>query len=172
MDILGIGGLELVMILIIMIVVAGPKRMIQWSYLLGRELAKVRKMWGETAKMLQKEFDAAGIDIQVPEQVPTRGTLKTEAMKMLTPITKPMQDAMNEVQGDLDEVRKTAAMIPGARTPTTVKPGASKFSPAPKPSAADEPPSPPVTETPVPAVNGSSTAPADSFGAWGGQTRE
>jgi len=155
MDFLGIGGLELVVILVIMVIVAGPKRMIQWSYILGRELAKVRKMWGETAKMLQKEFDTAGIDIKVPDQVPTRANLRTEAMKMLAPITKPMQDAMDEVKGDINEVKKTAAMIPGVNTVGT-KPGASKYSPAPKPQPAETVPAP---------VNGNGTAP--SMGAWG-----
>lgn len=52
MDILGIGGWELVAIIIIMLVVAGPKRMIQWSYTAGKYVAIMRKMWAETAKQI------------------------------------------------------------------------------------------------------------------------
>ena len=36
MDILGIGGGELVLIVLVMLVVAGPKRMIQWAYIAGK----------------------------------------------------------------------------------------------------------------------------------------
>ncbi|MBK8029590.1 MAG: hypothetical protein IPK17_08760 [Chloroflexi bacterium] len=70
MDILGVGGWELLAILLIMVVVAGPKRMIAWSYQLGRYVGVIRKMWVETAKQLQKEFDAAGVDVKVPQELP------------------------------------------------------------------------------------------------------
>ena len=178
MDIFGIGGLELVVILIIMVIVAGPKRMIQWSYILGRELGKVRKMWGETAKMLQKEFDAAGVDIKVPEQPPTRGTLRNEAARMLAPFTKPMQDAMNEVNKDLGEIKQTAAMIPGAKVSETPKPAVPKMNPTlKKPAAASVPANGNGNgaygtwgmSTPDSGASDDTSASGD-FGAWGGKT--
>ncbi|MBK8032066.1 MAG: hypothetical protein IPK17_21835 [Chloroflexi bacterium] len=77
MDILGVGGWELLAILLIMVVVAGPKRMIAWSYQLGRYVGVIRKMWVETAKQLQKEFDAAGW-MKVPQELPTRQSIAKE----------------------------------------------------------------------------------------------
>ena len=78
MEIFGIGGAELVAILIIMLVVAGPKRMIQWAYILGQYTAKVRAMWAETMTYVQKEFDEAGLNVQLPKDVPTRGSFTRE----------------------------------------------------------------------------------------------
>ena len=63
MEILGIGGAEFIAIFIIMLVVAGPKRMIQWAYVMGKYTAKIRAMWAESMTYLQKEFDAAGLDV-------------------------------------------------------------------------------------------------------------
>ena len=91
MDILGVGGWEFVAIFLIMLVVAGPKRMIQWSYTLGKYVAQLRQMWAETAEMLQKEFDEAGVDVKVPKDIPTRATINQEIGRALTPITKPFQ---------------------------------------------------------------------------------
>jgi Sec-independent protein translocase protein TatA len=111
MDILGIGGWEFVAILIIMLIVAGPKRMIQWSYTLGKYVATLRKMWSETAAMLQKEFDDAGVDIKVPTQPPTRGSIKRDVAKALAPMTKPIQDTIDEVKQEVEPI-KEAVSIP------------------------------------------------------------
>lgn len=109
MDIFGVGGWELVTILLIMLIVAGPKRMIQWSYTLGTYLAKLRRVWAETARALQKELDDAGVDIKVPEQVPTRQTLKRDFERAISPaiapITKPVQEAVNELQTEVNTMK-------------------------------------------------------------------
>ena len=63
MEIFGIGGAELVAILIIMLVVAGPKRMVQWAYVLGQYVSKARAMWDGVMAGVQKEIDDAGLDI-------------------------------------------------------------------------------------------------------------
>ena len=111
MDILGIGGWEFIAILIIMLIVAGPKRMIQWSYTLGKYVATLRKMWSETAAMLQKEFDDAGVDVKVPTQPPTRGSIKRDVAKALTGVTKPIQDTIDEVKQEVEPI-KEAVSIP------------------------------------------------------------
>ncbi len=59
--IFGVGPGELVVILIIMLVVAGPKRMIAWAYMLGKYTAQLRAMFQETMNAFQKEIDAAGV---------------------------------------------------------------------------------------------------------------
>ncbi|MCB9450174.1 MAG: hypothetical protein H6672_01975 [Anaerolineaceae bacterium] len=104
MNILGVGGAEFLAIFLIMIVVAGPKRMIHWSYILGTYVSKMRRMWEEAAAMLQKEFDEAGMDIQVPRDIPTRQSLNREAQKLTNPITRPLDEVLEET--------KAAAAIP------------------------------------------------------------
>jgi Sec-independent protein secretion pathway components len=81
MNILGIGGPELILILLIMLIVAGPKRMIAWAYTLGKYIARFRRMWEETVDVLQKEFDEAGVDIKVPRELPTRANLTDRLAK-------------------------------------------------------------------------------------------
>ena len=62
MNILGIGVAELAIIFIILMVVAGPKRMITWAYIAGRELARLRAMWSETMEVIQEELKEAGLE--------------------------------------------------------------------------------------------------------------
>ncbi|GAB4437746.1 MAG: hypothetical protein Kow00120_05150 [Anaerolineae bacterium] len=62
MNILGIGAAELVIIFLILLVVAGPKRMVAWAYIAGRELSKLRAMWSETMEMIQSELEEAGVE--------------------------------------------------------------------------------------------------------------
>lgn len=115
MNILGIGTTELVLILIIMLVVAGPKRMMQWAYVAGLYLAKLRNMWAETSRYLQQEFDAAGVDIKVPEEIPTRQSLNRSITKALDPISRPIQESLNEVDADAKRVRSAASTTPKPR---------------------------------------------------------
>lgn len=102
MNVFGIGGMELVAVLIIMLVVAGPKRMVRWSYVLGQYVAKFRVMWSETVDLIQKEFDDAGVDIQVPREIPTRQnlskTINKQVNKAMQPVTKPVKEALDEVE--------------------------------------------------------------------------
>jgi len=62
MEIFGIGGAELVAILIIMLVVAGPKRMIQWAYVLGQYVAKFRAMWDDLVVLMEEGVQTGRID--------------------------------------------------------------------------------------------------------------
>lgn len=114
MEILGIGGAELVAILIIMLVVAGPKRMIHWAYILGKYTAKARAMWAESMSYLQKEFDAAGLEVELPKEPPTRGSFKRQFTqqvdKAFAPVTKPMKDALDETTSEIDQLKKEATV--------------------------------------------------------------
>jgi Sec-independent protein translocase protein TatA len=156
MDILGIGGWEFVAILIIMLVVAGPKRMIQWSYTLGRYVSMLRKMWAETAVMLQKEFDEAGVDVKVPTTPPTRGSLRREVNKAFSGLTKPLQDVADEVKTDLEPIREATAYPRTLNKPVTrIMPEA----PPPPPEASNGN----APEAAPPAASDS------SFGTWSGE---
>jgi len=110
MEILGVGGAEFVAILIIMLVVAGPKRMIQWAYILGKYTAKVRAMWTESMAYLQKEFDAAGLDVELPKEPPTRRSLNRQFTqqinKALSPVTKPIKEVLDETTAEISQIKK------------------------------------------------------------------
>lgn len=156
MDILGIGGWELVAILLIMLVVAGPKRMITWSYTLGKYVAMMRRMWAETAKQLQKEFDDAGVDVQVPKDLPTRANITNEINRAMRPVTKPIQEALDETKNEIEGVKK-AVDIRAAQNPK-----------APESTAASAPPE--EAPTPVTPVDTTPTTSnrngAQDFGTW------
>ncbi len=148
MDILGVGGWELVAILLIMLVVAGPKRMIQWSYTLGKYVAQLRKMWAETAQMLQKEFDEAGVDVQVPKNIPTRGDINREISRALTPVTKPFQESLAATQKELDSAKKAVTISTEPLTKTPTPPAAPAETTPPTPTTPVETTAPPAPETP------------------------
>lgn len=106
MDILGIGGWELVAIFIIMLVVAGPQRMIRWSYTMGQYIGKLRNMWREMATQLQKEIDAAGIDVKVPTQPPRPGSIQRQVRQSINKAVTPIKDPLNAVKAEIDSTNK------------------------------------------------------------------
>jgi Sec-independent protein translocase protein TatA len=105
MELFGIGTTELIAILIIMLVVAGPKRMLQWAYILGQYTAKLRAMWAQTMAVMQKEFDQAGVDVTLPKNIPTRNSLVSQMNNALSGMTKPVQDVLDEVKTDVHEAQ-------------------------------------------------------------------
>jgi Sec-independent protein secretion pathway components len=153
MNILGIGGPELILILLIMLIVAGPKRMIAWAYTLGKYIARFRRMWEETVDVLQKEFDEAGVDIKVPRELPTRANLNRQAGKALSSLTQPVQDVLDEVRGELAETKEAASATARKAAETTSGNGS---------AAASRTVSPP----PPTAPSGGPRPRTDSFGTW------
>ncbi|MEZ4667785.1 MAG: hypothetical protein R3E39_07700 [Anaerolineae bacterium] len=117
MEIFGVGGAEFVAIFIIMLVVAGPKRMIQWAYILGRYTAKARAMWSETMNYVQKEFDEAGLDVQLPKEIPTRGNLNREinkqVQKAVAPVTNPLKTTLDETAAEVKQIESAATVTSG-----------------------------------------------------------
>jgi len=112
MEIFGVGGAELVAILIIMLIVAGPKRMIQWAYILGQYVAKIRSMWADVMAGVQKELDAAGMDVQLPKTMPTRAELNNHVNQFVNPaanvwagITAPVQAVMDDVSTEIQQTQ-------------------------------------------------------------------
>jgi sec-independent protein translocase protein TatB len=107
MNIFGVGEVELVLIVLIALIVAGPKRMIQWMYVLGRWTARLRKMWSEASDMIQKEVNDAGLDIEVPKDLPTRANLRQMTAKALKPFSDPVKEAVDEVKTVGKEIDNT-----------------------------------------------------------------
>ncbi len=109
MNILGVGGSELIIIFVIMLLIAGPRRMIKWAYILGQYVAKFRRMWAETVDVLQHEFDEAGVDIQVPRELPTRGSLNKTAAQALGGVTAPVKETLDQVNEEVKTIKTTTA---------------------------------------------------------------
>ncbi len=161
MEFLGIGGWEIVAILLIMLIFAGPKRMLQWSYTLGKWVAVARNMWAQTAQQLEHELHESGVDIEVPREIPTKQSLNASISKYVSGAANPIIEPVKDVQRELDSTRK--AITPGdpaafrAKQNGSTKPGAESAPPmigaASNPAAA--PPTPP-DENP----------PQSGFGSW------
>ncbi len=113
MNILGIGGMELALILLITLFVAGPKRLLSWSHQLGRFLARAQRLWADSASLLQRELDEAGMDIRVPRQIPTRRGLTQQlrgAMRQaVRPLGEPIEEIQDELRADLRALSQDAA---------------------------------------------------------------
>ncbi len=113
MNIFGVGGWELILIILIALIVAGPKRMAHWAYIVGGYVGQLRGAWRGMMETVQKEFDDAGVDIKVPKDIPNRSDITRFAGQIAEPLTKPMREAMDEVNQDVNEVKEVASM----RTP-------------------------------------------------------
>ena len=114
MEIFGVGGAELIAILIIMLIVAGPKRMIQWAYVLGQYAAKARAVWAETMTYVQKELNEAGMDVELPKNIPTRSSLNSEiskqVQKAVAPISKPLQETLDAAKAEVQQIKADATI--------------------------------------------------------------
>ena len=114
MEIFGVGGAELAAILIIMLIVAGPKRMIQWAYVLGQYMAKARAMWAETMTYVQKELNDAGMDVELPKNIPTRSSFNSEiskqVQKAVAPISKPLQETIDATKSEVQQLKQDATI--------------------------------------------------------------
>ena len=139
MNIFGVGGAELVVIFVIMLVVAGPKRMIRWAYVIGQYVGKLRKMWSEVVDMMQDEADAAGLDIKIPKELPT----KQGITKLVVDAVKPYSDEINKPVKDVKDTLRNTATEANASLKE-------------KPEAAD-----------LGAWNAPSSEESNAFGSWG-----
>lgn len=120
---LGTGIGQIIFILIIMLIVAGPKRMMQWAYILGQYLAKFRAIYADTITVINKELQSTGLELP-----------KDPAL-----LKPKMFDVVSEAGKVLSGVATQAA---ATTTPTTAPT-------APTPTAAPEPTSTPAPITPA-----------------------
>lgn len=117
MNFFGIGGTELVLIVLIMLIVAGPKRMIQWAYVLGLWVGKARTMWQQAVEVLQKEMDEAGVNVQLPKEPPTRQNITRMVNDAVKPYTQKLEATYRQTQ-------QAAKPAPPRPTPPAAKPTA------------------------------------------------
>ena len=106
MNIIGVGTSELLLVLVIMMVVAGPKRMIIWANLLGQYWVKLRRIWSEMVKEIQKELDDAGVDVKLPKTPPTRTQMDKWAQAAMKSVSEPLQEDGNILRRELDYIEE------------------------------------------------------------------
>ena len=162
MNILGVGGTEAILIVIIMLIVAGPKRMARWAYVAGTYVAKFRAMWSETVDVLQKEFDDAGVDVKIPKDLPTRGSLNKQVAKYADELTRPVKETMEKATAEVGDLKKATAV-----TAATANKAANGAKAATTATATKSTPTTPKTPKTPPA---SKSKPKGDFGAWSGDT--
>ncbi|MEM6527494.1 MAG: hypothetical protein AAF653_04325 [Chloroflexota bacterium] len=182
MNIFGIGGWELALVVIIMLVVAGPKRMAQWAYTLGRWTSKLRVMWEEVADVLQKELDESGIDVEVPRTPPTRDSIQRSLQQYgkqvmeeagnpeeeLRKIKEDIEGVTRDLNKEMDDVNKDvkAATAAPKKNGTTASTPPSSTQPLPEPTP--EPEAAPVENSNGTGDTTNNDKPSN-FGTWGGQ---
>ena len=121
MNILGVGPGEVLVILVIALVVAGPKRMIQWAYQIGRYTARFRAMAQETMSAFQKELAASGLDVtkDLASLQSTKFDVMKEVSKIVDPVlTLPAVEPPDQAQ--------PAASVPTAPTQPAIPPAEPK----------------------------------------------
>ena len=163
MNFFGVGGAEIIAILVIMLVFAGPKRMIHWSYIMGTYVSKFRRMWSQTVDLVQKEFDDAGVDITLPKEPPTRQNLNRAITDAVKPMTNPVQQSLDEVKQDLGTFQELSDSL-NDKKPASTAGKAAAAAKRPRPGKTAEAAKPKTTgpASPTPAAS------AQNLGSWSG----
>lgn len=102
MEIFGVGFPEVIVIFILLLTVAGPKRMIRWAYVLGQYTARARQMFGEAMEAFKREMEAAGIDeirkdLDLRQEVTTLSNNLSGAVAETNQAVQQASDAANTV---------------------------------------------------------------------------
>ncbi|MCA9886224.1 MAG: hypothetical protein KC708_24800 [Anaerolineae bacterium] len=103
MNIFGVGGAEFILILLIMLIIAGPKRMATWAVIMGKYVGKLRIMWSEVVDVVQKEIDEAGVGVQLPKELPTRQNISKMITDVAKPISQPLEQMGKQLEKDVAE---------------------------------------------------------------------
>lgn len=130
MELFGVGGTELILIIIIAMVVAGPKRVAQWMYYVGKFVARLQRLWSEMMQVIQQELKESGIDVELPKTPPTRQSIDQAARNMLKPYTQELDEAKQDIERHLDDVQRQMNIQHNVRLSHQVKQNASLTDPA------------------------------------------
>lgn len=107
MNIFGLGLWELALIVIIMLVVAGPQRMLQWAYHAGKLMARARELWSQLMLSVQQELDDAGVDVELPKDL-NRAQIEKFTRNVMKPLQEPINQGMRAYQ---EEAKKLEAEV-------------------------------------------------------------
>ncbi|MBB3951221.1 Sec-independent protein translocase protein TatB [Aureimonas jatrophae] len=128
-----IGGLELLVIAVVMIVVVGPKDLPRMLRTFGRVTGQMRRMAGD----FRRQFDDALREAEMDE---LRNTVND--VKSLDP-REDIRKAMNPIRAVGDEIRSSLKAATVAPEPTVARPDAAA-APMPSPEPADAADSKPI----------------------------
>ncbi len=106
MNIFGVGGAELVLIFVIMLVVAGPKRMLRWAYVFGQFVGKLRTIWDNVMEIIQAEVDAAGMDVEIPRELPTRQNVTKWFNEQTRDVANPLKNDIERIENTLGQATR------------------------------------------------------------------
>jgi Sec-independent protein translocase protein TatA len=116
-NILGIGPAELVLIILIMLIFLGPKRMLSWTYLAGRYMARMRAMFEETMSAVRKEFEQAQIDL--PKDLPRIPNRRFDIVKEANKLVSSELNRPSEGTTPAPEARPAPEAEPSPAQPDT-----------------------------------------------------
>ncbi|MBN1967660.1 MAG: hypothetical protein JW910_23590 [Anaerolineae bacterium] len=147
MNILGIGPAELVIIIVVMLIFAGPKRMVQWAYVAGQYVAQLRQMWQETSAVIRKELEQAGLEPELIDSLQRDITNPRQLRSKVNPLDRVVGQMKQEVVKPVEDVLKDADIR------KDIQPGkasaAASETPAPAASNGDTPPDSTADDTPA-----------------------
>jgi sec-independent protein translocase protein TatB len=116
MDIFGVGISEIIVILLVVLIIGGPRNALKWSRDLGRMLRQARELWAQMTAQLEKDLGEEGREImkatrELTQQVDTirrQGNPRTLARQ----VTDIVEKSSQETQESLSEAaRKTDERI-------------------------------------------------------------
>lgn len=111
MDIFGIGALEVLVIGLLMLIVAGPKRSAQWARIAGEYLHKLRQMWNRMMQDLRNEMgEDADVFIRSAQEIQRTASEVRNATSTRNVVGRAMQAsetlAANKAQNPPSEAPK------------------------------------------------------------------
>ena len=135
MQFLGIGLEEILLIVALIVIVVGPRRLPEMAYWLGRGVKKlqryarlVRDEFSEEFAYLNEEMEAVRADVKE-----MRTTVR-EVQEELTEVRGEVQEVTSEAVGELGEVRATVEGVAGGKDAPTQP---VETTPTPAPSTAN-----------------------------------
>lgn len=89
--IFGIGIWELALVFILLLVVAGPQRMIRWAYIIGRYTSKIQGEFQKAVAAFKQEIEASGLNDVTRDlpRPPKQFDAVAEAKKLINPEPNP-----------------------------------------------------------------------------------
>jgi hypothetical protein len=86
-------------------------------------------MWAETMTYVQKELNEAGMDVELPKDIPTRSSFNSEiskqVQKAVSPISKPLQETLDATKSEVQQIKTDATALTDT---STIKTGSSNSS--------------------------------------------
>ena len=116
--IFGVGIAEVMVIVVVILVIGGPKNAVKWSRDLGRMLRQAREIWQQMMKDLEKDLGEDGKEIMKATRDLTRNinSVRTQASprRLTQQATRMIEQAADEAEGSLKEaLEETDAALKG-----------------------------------------------------------